>query len=98
MRTERGPRQRAVATLGKLAKDDLQAGWDDIEALLEGRVRKFGSEFQGLGHLRRRGRHELPGSIIEPGREEVTLLLAHLELRLPKGSRLVKNSAGRTRR
>ncbi len=37
VRTERGPRQRVVATLGKLAEDDLQAGWDDIEALLEGR-------------------------------------------------------------
>lgn len=37
VRTERGPRQRVVATLGKLEKDDLQAGWDDLEALLDGR-------------------------------------------------------------
>lgn len=37
VRTERGPRQRVVATLGKLAEDDLKAGWDDIEALLDGR-------------------------------------------------------------
>ena len=36
-RTERGPRQRVVATLGKLDEDDLHAGWDDIEALLDGR-------------------------------------------------------------
>lgn len=37
VRTERGPRQRVVATLGKLTDEDLEAGWDDIEALLEGR-------------------------------------------------------------
>jgi transposase len=37
VRTERGPRQRVVATLGKLEEDDLQAGWDDLEALLDGR-------------------------------------------------------------
>jgi hypothetical protein len=96
--TEGGPRQRVVATLGKLAKDDLQAGWDDIEALLEGRVRKLGSVFLGLAHWRRLGLHKLLGSIIEPGREKVALLLAHLGLRLPKGSRLVENVMGRTRR
>jgi transposase len=37
VRTERGPRQRVVATLGKLSDEDLAAGWEDIEALLEGR-------------------------------------------------------------
>ncbi|MFM8445976.1 MAG: IS1634 family transposase, partial [Actinomycetota bacterium] len=37
IRTERGPRQRVVATLGKLDEDDLRAGWEDIEALLDGR-------------------------------------------------------------
>lgn len=37
VRTERGPRQRVVATLGKLDDDDLRAGWDQIEALLDGR-------------------------------------------------------------
>jgi hypothetical protein len=37
VRTERGPRQRVVATLGKLSDEDLVAGWEDIEALLEGR-------------------------------------------------------------
>ena len=37
VRTERGPRQRVVATLGKLAEEDFHAGWDDIEALLDGR-------------------------------------------------------------
>ena len=37
VRTERGPRQRVVATLGKLNEDDLRVGWDQIEALLDGR-------------------------------------------------------------
>ena len=37
VRTEQGPRQRVVATLGKLEEDDLRAGWDQIEALLDGR-------------------------------------------------------------
>ncbi len=38
VRTERGPRQRVVASLGKLSEEDLSAGWEDIEALLEGRA------------------------------------------------------------
>ena len=37
VRAELGPRQRVVATLGKLTEQDLAAGWEDIEALLEGR-------------------------------------------------------------
>jgi len=37
VRTERGPRQRVVASLGKLTDEDFEAGWEDIEALLEGR-------------------------------------------------------------
>lgn len=37
VRTERGPRQRVVASLGKFTDEDLEAGWDDIEALLDGR-------------------------------------------------------------
>ena len=37
VRTERGPRQRVVASLGKLTKEDIEAGWDDLEALLDGR-------------------------------------------------------------
>jgi len=37
VRTERGPRQRVVATLGKFTEEDLAAGWEDLEALLEGR-------------------------------------------------------------
>jgi transposase len=37
VRTERGPRQRVVASLGKFSEEDLAAGWNDIEALLEGR-------------------------------------------------------------
>lgn len=38
VRTERGPRQRVIATLGKLSDEDLSGGWEDIEALLEGRA------------------------------------------------------------
>jgi transposase len=37
VRTERGPRQQVVATLGKFTEEDLAAGWEDLEALLEGR-------------------------------------------------------------
>lgn len=37
VRTERGPRQQVVATLGKLSEEDLAAGWEDLEALLDGR-------------------------------------------------------------
>lgn len=37
VRTARGPRQRVVASLGKLTDEDIAAGWEDIEALLEGR-------------------------------------------------------------
>ena len=37
VRTERGPRQRVVASLGKFTDEDLAAGWDEIEALLDGR-------------------------------------------------------------
>lgn len=40
-RTASGPRQRVVATLGKLDSAELsdEAGWEDIGALLEGRAR-----------------------------------------------------------
>jgi transposase len=38
VRTATGPRQRVVATLGKLSDEDIEAGWEDIEALLEGRA------------------------------------------------------------
>ena len=37
VRTERGPRQRVVASLGKLSDEDIEAGWEDLEALLDGR-------------------------------------------------------------
>lgn len=39
VRTARGPRQRAVATLGKLDQADvegLRGGWDDLRSLLRG--------------------------------------------------------------
>jgi transposase len=54
-RTERGPRQRVVATLGKLAGLDQEErhGWEEIEWLLEGqrppRQLKLGSEEQTAG-------------------------------------------------
>lgn len=40
VRTANGPRQRVVASLGKLGEEeDRSAGWDELEALLEGRPR-----------------------------------------------------------
>ena len=43
VRTAHGPRQRIVATLGKLedaaAETATEAGWEELEALLEGRPR-----------------------------------------------------------
>ncbi len=37
VRTGRGPRQRIVASLGKLDAQEAEAGWEQIEELLEGR-------------------------------------------------------------
>jgi hypothetical protein len=39
VRTARGPRQRVVATLGKLSPEESgsEAGWDQLDAMLEGR-------------------------------------------------------------
>jgi transposase len=37
VRTARGPRQQVIASLGKLDPDEIEAGWDEMEALLEGR-------------------------------------------------------------
>ena len=54
-RTERGPRQRVVATLGKLGGLDQEErhGWEELEWLLEGqrppRQLKLGSDEQTLG-------------------------------------------------
>lgn len=54
-RTERGPRQRVVASLGKLAGLDQEErhGWEEIEWLLEGqrppRQLKLGTDEQTLG-------------------------------------------------
>jgi len=41
VRTSRGPRQRIVATLGKLPglDDDERAGWEEVTRLLDGRAR-----------------------------------------------------------
>lgn len=46
VRTARGPRQRVVATLGKLPglDDDERAGWDEIARLLDGRPRSSQGE------------------------------------------------------
>ncbi len=38
VRTELGLWQRVVATLGKRTEHDLAAGWEHIDALLEGRT------------------------------------------------------------
>ena len=57
-RTERGPRQRVVASLGKLAGLDQEErhGWEEIEWLLEGqrppRQLKLGTDEQTLGDER----------------------------------------------
>jgi hypothetical protein len=54
-RTERGPRQRVVASLGKLAGLDQEErhGWEEIEWLLEGQrppwQLKLGSDEQTMG-------------------------------------------------
>jgi transposase len=37
VRTAKGPRQRVVATLGKLDEEQRAGGWEDIDALLAGR-------------------------------------------------------------
>lgn len=52
VRTERGPRQRVVASLGKFTDEDLSAGWEELEALLDGRKprprqRRLGEEEAG---------------------------------------------------
>ena len=49
VRTERGPRQRVIASLGKLAEEDIAAGWEDLEALLEGRPPRQRQLELGLG-------------------------------------------------
>ena len=50
-RTASGPRQRVVATLGKLDSAELgdEAGWEDLGALLEGRARGKKVRQAGLG-------------------------------------------------
>ncbi len=47
VRTARGPRQRVVATLGKLPSLDQeeQRGWEEIERLVEGREAGRQTEF-----------------------------------------------------
>ena len=51
VRTARGPRQRIVATLGKLPgrDEDERAGWEEVVRLLDGRPREDGQGdlFQG---------------------------------------------------
>ena len=51
VRTARGPRQRVVATLGKLPSLDQeeQRGWEEIERLVEGREAERQTEFLSLG-------------------------------------------------
>src|SRR5262245_35148526 len=50
IRTERGPRQRIVATLGKLDGPEASSyQWSDIDALLEGRKPERQLEFGEAG-------------------------------------------------
>ena len=51
VRTAAGPRQRVVATLGKLDPQDAvpEAGWEDLSALLEGRARRPRTRQRELG-------------------------------------------------
>ena len=161
LRTERGPRQRVVASLGKLTEEDIEGGWEDLEALLDGRrpkprqlelgeagcgekaglgweladlsnlrvewAREFGSVFlalalwrsleswmnaKGLGSRaakllealstirsmdgvvpvkRAAGAIELRLRTLAKPDEDVAVLLAHLGLKLPKGSKLAQN-------
>ncbi len=42
VRTAKGPRQRLVATLGKLTEEDLATGWEDSEELAAGCCTEFG--------------------------------------------------------
>ena len=80
VRTAAGPRQRVVATLGKLAGADArsEAGWEDLRSLLEGRpaakqmrLGDFGEAWLGLALWHRLGLHKLLRDLIEPGKEEV---------------------------
>jgi len=54
VRTAQGPRQRIMATLGKISGEeadraDEQAGWEDLQALLEGRPSDRQGTLKGLG-------------------------------------------------
>jgi hypothetical protein len=149
VRTERGPRQRVVASLGKFTEEDLAGGWEDIEALLEGRrpvpkqrqlfdqereeeptagweladlhnlgvervwrSLEMGMQSKGLGSSARKlaaafstirsmdvtvpvkgadSTISLRLRTVAKPDPDVALLLAHLGLHLPKGSKLVQN-------
>ena len=62
VRTERGPRQRVVASLGKLSDEDLRAGWEDIEALLDGRKPVRRPEQRQLGQTQQTPDGDIPES------------------------------------
>lgn len=83
VRTERGPRQRVVATLGKFTDEDLSGGWEEIEALLDGRrppprqKLMFGGAADRPGGLGRRWQlADLRGLSVERVREFGSVFLA----------------------
>lgn len=61
VRTARGPRQRIVATLGKLPglEEDERLGWEEVTRLLDGRPRRIRRQISSLKHLSRRSGHRL---------------------------------------
>lgn len=76
IRTAAGPRQRVVATLGKLGEEAPahKAGWEDIDALLEGRPvarqRELGEPVEADGAARERWELvDLGGVRVERARE-----------------------------
>jgi len=60
VRTSKGPRQRVVASLGKLEEEDARAGgWEDIDALLSGKRKPATARQMELGE---RNRSEVPSA------------------------------------
>jgi transposase len=68
VRTEKGPRQQVVASLGKLDEEQVRSGgWDDIEALLSGTPISRARQLE-LGH----NEHQ-PSTRLQPRWEKVNV-------------------------